>query len=276
MKDKLKNFLKNWMPPIILRKIVNARGLTNRFEGGYTSWQEAVSKSSGYHGEEILEKTLSATLKVKNGNAIYERDSVIFDEIEYFWPVTSALMWAAARNNGCLNVLDFGGALGSSYFQNKKFLASLTSVKWGVIEQPHYVEAGNQYIQDEQLKFYQSIDDYESENTANVILLSSVLQYLESPINIIKRLSLTKTCCLIIDRTPFSEFSEDEILIQRVPDAIYSASYPMRVFSKEKFLKILQCDWKVVTEFSSQENKVKSTSGFNFSFQGMILELKSD
>ena len=59
----------------------------------------------------ILGKVLEATLKVKNGEAVYERDLVLFDHIEFYWPVLSGLMWVAARNNGRLNVLDYGGTL---------------------------------------------------------------------------------------------------------------------------------------------------------------------
>ena len=72
--------------------------------------------------QDILDKVLAATLKVKQGQAVFERDSVLFDEIEYSWPLLAGLMWAAASNGGKLNVLDFGGALGSSYYQNRKFL----------------------------------------------------------------------------------------------------------------------------------------------------------
>ena len=88
------------------------------FEGSYSTWQEADALCNGYDNMEILEKILSATLKVKNGEAVYERDSVIFDQIEYSWPVLTGLMCAAAQNSGCLKVLDFGCSLGSSNLEN--------------------------------------------------------------------------------------------------------------------------------------------------------------
>ena len=91
---------------------------------------------------------------VKRGEAVFERDSVIFDKVQYAWPVTAGLMWVAARNGGRLSVLDFGGSLGSSYFQNREFLAYLPNVRWSVIEQAHFVKAGRKHIQDERLVFY--------------------------------------------------------------------------------------------------------------------------
>ena len=63
-----------------------------RFEGSYPTWQDANAQCNGYTSKEILEKILVATLKVKKGEAVYERDSMIFDQIEYSWPVVSVLM----------------------------------------------------------------------------------------------------------------------------------------------------------------------------------------
>lgn len=124
-----------------------------RFEGNYSTWEAAAAQCTGYDAAPILAKVLDATLRVKRGEAAYERDSVLFDEIEYTSPVTEALMWAAAQSGGRLDVLDFGGALGSSYFQNRAFLADLPQVRWSVVEQAHYVEAGREHIQDETLRF---------------------------------------------------------------------------------------------------------------------------
>jgi putative methyltransferase (TIGR04325 family) len=275
MKSALKNALRNWLPPVFVRWLIKLMNAGNRFYGDYATWEEAEEKSSGYSAELILEKVLAAAIKVKNGDAVYERDSVIFNHIEYSWPVTAALMWAAARKDGRLNVLDFGGSLGSSYFQNRLFLQSLPQVNWSVVEQSHYVEAGQKHIQYENLKFYKTIDECTDKHQPNVILLSSVLQYLPDPIDIVTKLTATKATLLIIDRTPFSSLDVDKILIQKVPSSIYSASYPMRVFSREKFLEKVKCDWELITEIVNPEGNIKSTAGIEFTFQGMILELKN-
>ena len=84
------------------------------FEGSYSTWQEADALSNVYGNMDILEKVLSSTMKVKNGEAVYERDSVIFYQIEYSWPVLTGLMCVVAQNSGCLKVLNFGCSLGSS------------------------------------------------------------------------------------------------------------------------------------------------------------------
>ena len=56
---------------------------------------------------------------------VYERDSVLFDTIRYSWPLLSDLLRAASEDQNHLSVLDFGGSLGSSYYQNRVFLSHL-------------------------------------------------------------------------------------------------------------------------------------------------------
>lgn len=202
------------------------------FEGNYATWEEAAAQCTGYDAESILAKVLEATLKVKRGEAVYERDSVLFDEIDYAWPVTAGLMWAAAQSGGRLDVLDFGGSLGSSYFQNRAFLAGLPQVRWSVVEQAHYVEAGRRHVQDETLKFYASIDDCIAENMPNVVLLSSVLQYLPDIDDVIQQINRSGISMLIIDRTPYSDEQNNKICIQKAPERIYKASYPMRILAQ--------------------------------------------
>jgi len=59
-----------------------------------------VSASTGYDNDMILEKTRLALLKVKNGEAAYERDSVVFEDIQYAWPLLAGLLWVAAALAG--------------------------------------------------------------------------------------------------------------------------------------------------------------------------------
>src|SRR4051812_16031823 len=86
------------------------------FTGDYDSWEAAQKDSTGYNTEIILDRTCAALLKVKNGAAVFERDSVLFDQPQYSFGLMAGLLRAAMMNNGRLSVLDFGGSLGTSYF----------------------------------------------------------------------------------------------------------------------------------------------------------------
>jgi len=222
--------------------------------GDYATWAAALAESGGYDQEDILHKTSDALGKVKRGEAVYERDSVLFDKIEYAWPVLAGLMWVAARNDGRLNVLDVGGSPGSTYFQNRAFLDGLGPVRWNIVEQPRHVEVGRQEFQDERLRFHDTLEACLAETTPDVILLSSVLQYLEDPYALLDKLKASPCRYLIIDRTPFWEGSFDRLCVQHVPASIYAASYPSWIFSTPRFHAILSLHWGVIAEFTSLDS----------------------
>lgn len=272
MRSTLKKMARDWLPSVVKRKVNRLLGRVIRFEGDFASWDDARAHSDGYDAEGIHARVLAATLEVREGRAAFERDSVLFDEIEYAWPVLSGLLWAAARSGGMLNVLDMGGALGSGYFQNRRFLQALPDVRWNVVEQAHFVASGKRHIQDEKLCFYQTIEDCLEENSPNVIVLSSVLQYLQSPIEVIEKLNRVGAMCLIIDRTPFRSGSRDTLVIQKVPATVYSASYPMWIFSRPEFMRILAPHWCPVITYASPEGCARTESGLDFGFEGMLLE----
>ena len=271
MNCQVKSHLHNWVPPIVLRKLNSALNKGVAFTGSYSTWEDAHANSIGYDSDNILDKVLESTLKVKNGEAVFERDSVLFDEIEYSWPLLSGLMFAAARNSENLKVLDFGGSLGSCYFQCLKFVDELPSVKWGVVEQSNFVLAGLEHIADDQISFFQTIEECNSSLRPNVVLLSSVLQYVKKPEDVLKQISLLDVNTIIIDRTPFSTNGVPQIVIQNVPPKIYSASYPMHIFSEKEVLESIGPNWRVVERFLSPEGCLSSNDGHHFSFNSIIL-----
>lgn len=264
----VKPLVKDWLPPALLRVVRHLRGKGVLFEGNYKTWEEAAALCTGYDAESILETVLESTLKVKGGEAVYERDSVLFDEIQYSWPVTAALMWAAARNNGELHVLDFGGSLGSSYFQNRKFLSQLSKTSWTVVEQSKFVDIGKEQISDSILSFSANIEECYTKNWPNLVLLSSVLQYLPNPFAILESIADKQFGVIVFDRTPFSNDSIDKIKIQHVPATIYRASYPCRFFSQDIFIKkMTSLNYQLIESFDSIDKLSDEAK-----WQGLIFE----
>lgn len=237
---KVKNIIKEILPPVLLRWAIRNPLRRYGWFGDYPNWQAAQVDATGYNSEIILERVRNSLLKVKNGEAVYERDSVLFDQIEYDWPVLAGLMWVAAQHNGRLSVLDFGGSLGSSFFQNKSFLTALKEVKWSVVEQPHFVQAGINHFQDEQLYFFSTCEQCVEKHNPNVIILSSVLSYIEKPFELLKYLSSLQIEFMIIDRLPVINGGRDIIKLQKVNPVIYPASYPTWFFSKSEFIKRIE------------------------------------
>jgi putative methyltransferase (TIGR04325 family) len=252
MKPTIKAFLRDWLPPVLVGALSRSARSKMRFEGVYATWEQALHASSGYDDGSILGKVKDATLKVKRGDAAYERDSVLFDRIEYSWPVLAGLMWAAARDGGRVSVLDFGGSLGTSYFQNRAFLNALTDVRWAVVEQHHYATCGKQYIEDERLKFFNTIDECAAEVQPNVALLSGILQYLRDYETIVQAIVELAPRLIILDRTIVNLEGQKAIYVQRVPVSIYAASYPCYSLPETPMVAHFRvCGYELVSDFES-------------------------
>ncbi|MFA6144565.1 MAG: methyltransferase, TIGR04325 family [Sulfurimonas sp.] len=221
----MKKILKSLTPPILFNLSNQYRTKNYGWFGDYSSWEEAQKNSSGYDNKKILEKVRTSLLKVKHGEALYERDSVLFDEIHYSWPLLSGLLLASSKSGGSLRVLDFGGSLGSTYYQNKKFLDQLENVSWNVVEQKHFVDVGKKDFADERLHFYYDIDSCVQEQHPNVLILSSVMQYIESPYTLLDTLLKNNFDFVLLDLMAIST-SKERLTIQIVDPKIYTADYP--------------------------------------------------
>jgi putative methyltransferase (TIGR04325 family) len=259
LRDILKFFIRGRA-----RRILS--GLMYGWHGNYTSWDAASLKCSGYDTDLILQKVKQSALKVKEGAAAYERDSFIFSEVQYSYELLSALMWIAARNHGKLNILDFGGSLGSTYYQNKLFLDSLEEVNWCIVEQPGFVQTGKELFEDERLRFFNDLNECFRFCDIDVVLFSSVLQYLENPHEIIDQVITKKPEFIIIDRTPFTN-KPDRITVQKVNPSIYRGSYPCWFLNKSKFISRFTGSYKLIFEFESLDK-----ANISSEFKGMLFE----
>jgi putative methyltransferase (TIGR04325 family) len=252
---RLKEAIRLATPPALFDYLMRFRGKSQTADfglsGNYSSWREATTASIGYDSGVILAKTKEALLKVKKSEAIYERDSVLFDRVQHSWPLLAGLMWAAARTGGKLHVLDFGGSLGSTYYQNRAFLNNLLDVRWSIVEQPSHVEIGKMHFEDDHLRFYTETSSCLVAGPPNVLLFSSVLQYLEHPFMILDQASKLSCDTLIMDRTPFWDGPTDRLCVQTVPPDIYSASYPSWIFSMSQFCCYLEDKWQIIAEFDA-------------------------
>ena len=282
---KIKTFFKVILPPfflILYRKlfvskfsvdnIMTQRKKNQYWDGNYESWEIAGTFCKGYDSDIIINKCFDAIQKIKNGEAIYERDSVLFDKKEYSTGLLAGLMLAGHSNVGEISVLDFGGSLGTTYFQNKQFFNYFESCKWGIIEQQKFFEMGKKHFQDKELMFFENIENCISDINPNVFLISSSLQYISDPKQILFQINNSSIRYVIFDRIPFSE-SENLITIQTVPPVIYEASYPCWIFNDEWLLKQLS-NYKVIFEFPSFcDADQLINDGLLVQWKGITLEL---
>jgi len=244
--------LKAITPPIVLSGL---RKHFSNFSGDYMSWHDAQMHSSGYDDAEILERVRNAAWKVKQGEAVFDRDAVCFYHEEYRWATLASLLRIAAENGGVLRVLDFGGALGSFYFQHRKHFKHLRQVRWAVVEQAHFIQCGQDAFQDDVLQFHENIQGCLEKGDIDVIFCSSVLEYIEDPYGMLNEFSKSNIQYILLDRTPFIEAAQDRLTVQRVPDAIYPASYPAWFFSSSRFEhELRKMGLQKIVEFAGEDD----------------------
>lgn len=258
-------------------KILKRKIFTSKYgwSGDYKNWDKARQISSGYNASHILEKVKTSTLKVKTGEAVFERDSVLFDTIEYSWPLLASLMWIAARNKGKLSVIDFGGSLGSSYFQNKYFLDTIEKAQWSVVEQKAFVDCGREYFENGILKFYYTMEEcIKSGEIPDVLLISCALPYLEEASKMLDDFSQMGISYFIIDNTPFNYQDRDRITVQRVDPLIYEASYPCWFLNYNKVKAIVGSRYTIVSEYFNNTSIL--LDGRKIPYRGLLAKLKSN
>ncbi|MGI6525781.1 MAG: methyltransferase, TIGR04325 family, partial [Bdellovibrionota bacterium] len=252
------------------------------YTGDYPDWETALKMTSGYDSDIILEKHLAAARAVKNGSALWERDSVVFHKPEVRQPLLNQLLHIAQQSDSHLHLLDFGGSFGSTYQQHRPYLIQIKDLSWNVVEQKHIVQIGQQEFQSERLKFFDSIEDVltATKNNINAALFSGSIQYLDEPYFYLEKIVANKIPYIIFDRLtllPDAAPQRDRISIQRVSPSIYDASYPCWWFSKEKLEAFLHkhgydiskwhpsaCDadgqWCALAQLKDPSSKLKSNT----------------
>lgn len=260
--------IKDLFPPLLLRRLTR---LFYGWSGHYASWSEAVRHSDGYDRTNILEKVKMATTAVVKGEAVWERDSVLFHTKTYNFELLTAILYIRHKHQTPIDIIDFGGALGSLYHQHQSIIDENIVRTWNVIEQPGFVEAGCKEFQNQRLKFYSSPDECMLISSPQLMILSSVLQYLPEPKEFLNKVLELEIPYLYFDRTAFSNLTNDRLTVQKVHPSIYKATYPCWFLSYNSFIKFMASKYTTLFEFDAIDRSgLPSTF-----FKGMFLKLKS-
>lgn len=238
----LARIYRQWSPPLVQSWLHRLKwrlrpGDYFGFVGDYPDWAAAAAQAIGYQQELILDRVLQATLAVQRGEAACERDGVAFATPQYEFPLLAALALARPAQGGCLRVWDLGGSLGSTFFLYRGLLSRQGPLSWTVVEQPHFVRAGREHLAEPNLAFHESAAQALGEGRGDVLLCSSVLQYLEAPEQVLAPLLAAAPAWIIVDRTPRCQTGE-HLVVQQVPQALGGGSYPCRLQSEAQLLAL--------------------------------------
>jgi putative methyltransferase (TIGR04325 family) len=229
-----------------------------RYVGNYATWQDAQAHARGYDAANILAQVATAARKARDGSAAFERDGVAFAEPAYNWPLLACLLREAHKHGGVLRVLDFGGSLGSIYFQHRWWLRDFET-RWAVVEQPGFVDLGRREFTTDVLTFHSEIADAVRAIEPTVALFSGVLAWIAEPRLPIDQVMAARVPAILIDRTPLTSRDHDVVKVQHVPPSIYKASYPCWFLSRARFMAVLERDYQLEAELPQHDPQVEGT-----------------
>lgn len=242
------------------------------FTGDYATWEEASALCEGYASDAIIQRVRAAALRVKDGQAACERDGATFDKADHPWPVLAAIFRAAQRCKRGIRLLDFGGSLGSLYFQTREFLGHETISEWCVVEQPNFVAAGQREFADEILSFHTDGKSCAQNGEVDVLLLSGVIQYIPKAHQLLDEMVSWRPRHIVVDRTPVwpGRDMPDKIALQTVSAVIYPARYPVWFFNRDNFLAHFAKDYVLASEFEARDQF--HYQGTTITCQGFVMD----
>ena len=219
--------------------------------GNYDSWDQALKFSKGYSDSVILKKTIKSVERVISKQAKFERDSFLFYTKSFDKTLLSLLKNIKKKIKKKIHLCDYGGSLGSLYFQHECIFKP-NYIDWNIVEQKHYVKYAKKNIKIKNLHFYDNLN-FLHKKKMHVVLFSSSLQYLKNPYQILEKIIKKKIPNIIIHRSPFTKNNEI-IKIQKVPKYIYNSSYPIRILNIKKICKKLKnAGYKLNTQYKLKE-----------------------
>jgi putative methyltransferase (TIGR04325 family) len=239
--------LKKFIFKILILLRFQKRGTHIVYEGPFLDWAQASAHSAGYASQVVLRKVLKATTEVLDGKVGFERDGTTFEEKPKNSKIDSILREILEDHS---HVLDFGGGLGSTFLNNRELIQSL-HCNYSIIEQSNFVTEGQKLVIKYKLPitFLKNLRDLE-EKKLDVVILSSVLQYLPSwKITLLEIVQLLPKY-ILIDRTPITR-SESQIFVQN-NGSYYSEilNYPCWKINKKELVDNLP-GYKLVSDWKS-------------------------
>lgn len=218
-----------------------------RYLGDYDSWDSAKKECRGYGDAAIIDKVSGSIGRVLDGSAAWERDGYLFYKQKYAYQICAAILRCAVQNeNQGVRILDIGGALGSTYYQNRNYLKDIKKLEYVIAEQDSFADYGRGKLENDELRFIRSTEDYTEYGSFDIVLMSGSLQYIPCDKEIIRKVRKAEPRYIILDRLLVSD--RNRICRETVPKEIYESSYPVRIYREEDVKDFWGTDYQLVEE----------------------------
>ena len=234
-----------------------------------SSWDDALKNSHNYNQDKLINNIFLATQNVLKKKYKYESDGINFNYLNIDNNFLESLKKCIKKENTIL--LDFGGSLGSMYFKYHDLISKNKYIELLIVEQEKIFEKSKILNFPINIKFFKNIDEIQVK--PDIILLGSVLQYIEHHNKLLKKLISLKPNYIFIERTIFSINNLEPIYIQENYFKLKKTSYPVRAISLKLLIKfMLKANYIIMNKY---ENKDKIT-GDNVKVNSILFKKKSN
>jgi putative methyltransferase (TIGR04325 family) len=171
---------------------------------------------------------------------------------------------SAASSNNCIHVIDLGGAGGIYYFLFKRMFGNRYTLRWHVVETPTMVSHVRE-LENEELKYFTSLESASDGMEINILLSSGVLQYLSEPYLMLEKMIALMPQHMLFIRISLAKGDMDLITIQKsmlndhgapgLPEGMENReiSLPYINVSENKFLKTLSGKYRPLAKFEDSD-----------------------
>jgi putative methyltransferase (TIGR04325 family) len=219
-----------------LARAAQPRNLT--YSKPYPSWNAARAVAGDHGAPQAVEAVARAARAVQTGAAAYAQGGTAHARPDYRWPLLAGLLDAAARHGAYagtpFHVVDYGGALGATYIQHRRFLDAIPQLRWSVVELSAYAKLGAAEFADERLQFFDGFEAALTRGPADAAIFVSSLQYMETPNAVLAQLAAHNVPTVILDAMHWSR-EDDEVRVQRIR-TLNDARLVLRFLSRRRLL----------------------------------------
>ena len=258
--QSIKKVMREVVPPALWRagtQVFSAQPQLPKiplFVGNYDTWEEAASHADAWTHESFAVHARSTAHRARRGEIAFERDARPANELQ--WPIVTALNRVLAEEDRHLRLLDFGGSLGSLYYQCRPQLASDSIVEWRIVEQGKIARIGAVEFQNNEMRFFEFIADALTGNwQPNAVLVSGSLQYQRDAYQILEELLAIGANYFVLDRTTFiSDNYADRITVQHITEMNYGRylRLPQWLFNERHFSDVLaKSRYEIIANFDA-------------------------
>ncbi len=198
------------------------------------NWESAVSGSSGYQSPQTISTIEGSDPVVDKWTA--DQNFLGNRYLQVASAILSGLNFEKLKSDTPLRVLDIGGGLGEYFFLLSDNLPNL-KFEWLILETPALCELAKlKHGESSGISWTNALND--SSQTFDIVLLSSVIQYVEKPCALIE-MAMQKAPLLIFNRLPLSTNAGNLVCIQRPGLFESKGSYPVHILSEQLFMSYL-------------------------------------